>query len=106
MRIALLLFLVVFLSPQPARAAVAAPPGVSATQLIDSGGCRGCHRIAGRGGSLGAALDGVGKRLGRERLRRQLLAARQANPGSAVPSYDHLSPAELELLLDYLAQLQ
>ena len=102
------LLLMGLLLPLLPVAAEQAPPGperVSAPLLLDAGGCRGCHRIGGHGGTLGPDLAGVGQRLSRERLRRQLLAPRQLDPTSAMPAYDHLSAAEIELLLDYLARL-
>lgn len=83
----------------------AEPERVSAPLLIDAAGCRGCHRIEGRGGSLGPDLAGVGRRLGRERLRSQLLEPRSLDPGTPMPAYDHLSTAEIELLLDLLVRL-
>ena len=84
--------------------ATAGPERVSAAILLDAGGCRGCHRIGGRGGSQGPDLAGVGQRLSRERLKRQLQTPRQLDPATLMPAYDHLSPAEIELLLDFLVR--
>lgn len=78
---------------------------VSAPLLVDAGGCRGCHRIAGSGGTVGPDLAGVGRRLSRERLRQQLLAPRRLDAASPMPAYDHLAPAEIELLLNFLVGL-
>lgn len=70
--------------------------------LFKALGCRGCHLVAGRGGSLGPALDGLGGKFSPEQLRRILTTGRD---GSAMPTYDHLTGAELATLLDYLKSL-
>lgn len=81
-----------------------APERVSVPILLDAGGCRGCHRIEGRGGSQGPDLTGVGQRFSRERLRLQLLQPARLDTATTMPAYDHLVPAEIELLLDFLAR--
>ena len=82
---------------------IAAP---SAQELFDAGGCRGCHSLGDRGGSRGAALDKVGKRLDAGRLRLWLLWPQSLAPGTSMPVYDHLSEEQIELLVDYLAGLK
>jgi cytochrome c2 len=77
-----------------------------AIELINSLGCKGCHKINGEGGTLGPALDGVGKRLDEKKIRRQLLDPKSANPGSMMPSFGHLPQKDIETLVDYLDGLK
>ena len=87
-----------------ASPALGAGSTARARELIDSQGCRGCHRIDGRGGDLGPALDNVGKHLSRKQLAALLKNPQAAHPGSMMPSYAHLPPRDLQALVDYLAR--
>jgi mono/diheme cytochrome c family protein len=75
-------------------------------EVFKAQGCRGCHQLDGIGGSLGPALDKVGKRLDQERLRQQLRAPKEVNPSSIMPAYGHLTSADLQALIDYLQGLK
>jgi len=77
-----------------------------AAELIDSLGCKGCHTLNGGGGTLGPALDAVGKRLDGSQIRRQLLDPKAANPGSMMPSYANLPEKDIDALVDYLKDLK
>ena len=101
-RSTLLLLCLVLLGSSPGAAA----DDATARELINSQGCKGCHRIEQDGGSLGPDLKGVGKRLTREALRRQLLDPQGRQPGSIMPSSGHLTTPEIEALIDYLAGLK
>ncbi len=70
--------------------------------LFKALGCRGCHLAGASGGSRGPALDGLGKRLSPKQLRQILSVRREA---SVMPSYGHLTEAELAALLNYLQSL-
>jgi mono/diheme cytochrome c family protein len=75
-------------------------------EIFKAQGCRGCHSLAGVGGAIGPALDGVGKRLDQGQLRLQLVAPKTVNPASTMPAYTHLSAPDLQALLNYLAGLK
>ena len=83
----------------PARAA-------DAQELINSLGCKGCHQIAGSGGALGPALDGVGSRLQEKELRQQMVNPKAKNAASMMPSFSHLPEKDLQTLIDYLKSLK
>ena len=91
-------------SAHAARPLLIAAP--SAQELFDAGGCRGCHRLGGRGGSRGSALDKVGNRLNTDRLRLWLLWPQSLAPGTSMPVYDHLSEEQIKLLVGYLSSLK
>ena len=69
-------------------------------ELVNSLGCKGCHKIGGSGGAMGPALDGLGKRLEDDSIREQLIKG-----GAGMPSYQHLSKEDLDALVDYLEKL-
>jgi ubiquinol-cytochrome c reductase cytochrome b subunit len=89
-----------------AAPAVAAEDSSRGIELLNSLGCKGCHRINGQGGTLGPALDGVGKRLDEQRIRRQLLDPKSVNPGSVMPSFGHLPEQDINTLVDYLGDIK
>lgn len=87
----------------PAAAADAA----RAQDQINALGCKGCHSLKGEGGTLAPALDGVGKRMGKEQIKAQLLDPKKKNPRTMMPSYaKQLSEPDLKNLVDYLAGLK
>lgn len=71
-------------------------------ELIAAAGCRGCHQLSGYGGTVGPALDGVGRRLGRERIAQWMRDPRQLAPKATMPAYDYLSPEEINRIVDFL----
>jgi len=98
--------------PKPAAAAPAAiarpkAPSVPAEieALLKRGGCYGCHRIGKAGGTLGPGLDGVGKRLKRETIRKILTDPRSVNAAARMP-VPSLSEKDRERLADYLSGLK
>ncbi len=74
-------------------------------ELANSLGCKGCHKIEGSGGTMGPALDGVGQRMDEKKIRQKLVNPKEVNPGSMMPSYEHLSDEDLEALIEYLEDL-
>jgi ubiquinol-cytochrome c reductase cytochrome b subunit len=72
-----------------------------ARRLLNALGCKGCHLLAGQGGSVGPALDQLGRRLDAAALLQYLQLP--AAEGQTMPAYDHLPQAELKILADYLA---
>ena len=89
-----------------AAPALAAEDSSRGLELLNSLGCKGCHRINGAGGTLGPALDGVGKRLNAQSIRRQLLDPKSLKPGSVMPSFGHLPEQDINTLVDYLGDLK
>ncbi|MFO7981923.1 MAG: c-type cytochrome [Desulfuromonadales bacterium] len=72
--------------------------------LLNGLGCKACHSFEGQGGRIGPSLDTVGKRLAEDRIRRQLLAPREINPESSMPSYDHLEDWKIDTLVEFLGR--
>ena len=104
MRIAplLLLFAAHLASP---IAGLAAPGNQTlALRLIDSQGCRACHRLngAGVGASIGPELDKVGSRLTGEQLRTKLVNPQKRHANGKISDFSHLQSAEIDALVTYL----
>lgn len=64
-------------------------------------GCRACHSWQGKGGAQAPSLDGVGQRLSRPELERQLTRT----PSRRMPSFAFLRPQDWEALLTFLTGL-
>jgi mono/diheme cytochrome c family protein len=75
-------------------------------EVFKAQGCRGCHQLKGNGGTVGPALDGVGKRMNQKRLRQQIVAHETTQTSAIMPDYRHLPPAEVQALVDYLQGLK
>lgn len=78
----------------------------TALDLIHIQGCKGCHRMNAQGGTSGPALDGIGKRLTYEQIKQKILNPKKNKSTSTMPDYRHLTPIELDQLIDYLAHLR
>ena len=89
-----------------ASAGTSCADDAAALDLIHTQGCKGCHNLAGQGGTLGPALDGVGNRLTHLQLRQKLVNPKKSKPESLMPDYSHLTITELELLTDFLFSLR
>ena len=77
-----------------------------AMSLLHVQGCKSCHTLDDKGGTLGPVLNGVGNRMTHEQLKQKLLNPKKTTPTTLMPDYRHLTPTELELLTDYLARLR
>lgn len=75
-------------------------------KLYQEQGCGGCHRLAGEGGEAGPSLDRVGRRrrYDAEGTMAHIRHPQAAVPDSTMPSYKHLSEAQLRALTAYLFQ--
>lgn len=90
-----------------APAALAAPdPEALARRLLNSQGCKACHRLDGEGASFAPALDKVGSRLSREQLRAKLANPGRQHAGNRIGDFSHLQNDELDALTLFLSQLR
>jgi mono/diheme cytochrome c family protein len=96
-------------SQEAAPAGAPRAPLASAGAIMGQLACVACHKVAGQGGEIGPDLSSIGASRDREYLRRAILApaadlAEGYPPGIMPPNYgDQLYAAELEMLVDYLA---
>jgi nitric oxide reductase subunit C len=82
-------------------AATAAAPvaGAPASFMV----CTGCHSLAGKGGVVGPALDGVAKRYTPDELRAWLKNPEQVKPGTKMPNLS-LSDTTISELVTFLGR--
>jgi len=81
-------------------------PDDSASQLIESLGCRGCHRIQDFGGSLAPDLTAIGTRLTTVEIAEWLTTHPRTGESQMMPSYSTLSAEEIDKLSSYLYNLR
>ncbi len=86
--------------PRPAGLPSSATP-LSAVQLIDQYGCRGCHVIKGAGGSIGPSLDTVFERRDEAWVLKQIANPRANKPDTVMPPFG-LSPEQVATIVEFL----
>jgi len=81
-------------------------PAEQGRRLFDSIGCRNCHTVHGRGGTIGPDLSDEGAR-GRSPawLRRQIRDPKANDPRSVMFPFDHLSDQQVNDLVAYIESL-
>jgi ubiquinol-cytochrome c reductase cytochrome b subunit len=78
------------------------PLELQGAAVLQNKNCRNCHALAGEGGFRGPQLDGVGVRLTRDDLIRQVIQG-----GGEMPAYGkQLKPAEVTALVAFLQTLR
>ncbi|MBW3625128.1 MAG: DmsE family decaheme c-type cytochrome [Armatimonadetes bacterium] len=91
-------------SDSPASKSVGgASPAVIArgAEMYRENNCGSCHRLGGKGGTVGPALDDVASRRTDEWLRVQITNPKAHNPKTIMPAYP-LPPADLDALIAFL----
>jgi mono/diheme cytochrome c family protein len=69
--------------------------------------CDTCHSIAGKGGSVGPSLTGVGSRLSRDQLSKVIYGMKAGDPKSAMPPLPpDTTEQQIKDLVDFLAALK
>ena len=77
-----------------------------ARRLLNSQGCKACHRIEGAGATAGPDLDKVGSRLTREQLRSKLVNPQKRHAAGRITDFSHLQDNEIDALATFLEQRQ
>lgn len=85
--------------------AVAAPPEPEALarRLLNSQGCKACHRIEEAGAITGPNLEKVGSRLTREQLRGKLANPQKSHANGRITDFSHLQAEEIDALTLFLS---
>jgi ubiquinol-cytochrome c reductase cytochrome b subunit len=75
-------------------------------QVFESNGCAGCHKVNGRGGSVGPELSGdTLKGKDRQWLMDQIKNPKSHNPNSIMPPFTNLGQEKIRSLVSYLMSL-
>ncbi len=73
----------------------------SELKLIQVLGCKGCHALAGKGGSLAVSLDHIGNRFTAIEIEKQLIHGKTNNK-NFMPSYKTQSTTDIQNLSSFL----
>ncbi len=93
------------LAPPAAAAPISAASQAAAKPAMFSGVCMSCHQVAGQGGTVGPALDGVGSRMTEIEIATFIGDPQKVRPGTAMPNLGLSEPVKTELA-SYLAGLR
>lgn len=74
-----------------------------ARRLLNSQGCKACHRIEEAGAVTGPSLEKVGSRLTREQIRARLANPEKRHATGRIGDFSHLQPSELDALTLFLS---
>ena len=77
-----------------------------ARRLLNSQGCKACHRIEEAGATSGPDLEKVGSRLTREQLRSKLVNPQRLHAAGRIADFSHLQESEIDALTTFLEQLR
>ena len=101
----LLLLLAIPLGLPPA---VFAQPDTEALarRLLNSQGCKACHRIEEAGATSSPDLEKVGGRLTRAQLRSKLVNPQRLHAAGRIADFSHLQESEIDALTTFLEQLR
>lgn len=68
--------------------------------------CAMCHKVNGRGGTIGPDLSKVGGRMSEAQLKEKLTNPKKSNPGTSMPAFATLPKGEMGALLAYMKGLK
>lgn len=102
MRPPLLITLFISLLPVAATAEPADSEAL-ARRLLNSQGCKACHRIEEAGATTGPSLEKVGGRLPPEQLRAMLVNPQKRHARERIGDFSHLQDHEIEALTLFLS---
>jgi len=81
-------------------AKVGVSPGAA---VFQTKGCMNCHALDGTGGTVGLALDTIGRELSAEQIRAYVRDPKSVDPESMMPPQTRLSDRELEEVAKFLS---
>jgi nitric oxide reductase subunit C len=74
--------------------------------VFQSRGCMNCHSLHGAGGTVGPAMDTIGRRLKFEQIEHYIRNPKAVNPKAMMPAQTTLSEKEFEEVAEFLAKLK
>lgn len=73
-----------------------------ARRLLNSQGCKACHRIDGEGAAAAPDLSKVGSRLDQKQLRHLLSNPQKRHAAGRIADFSHLQEREIDALVTFL----
>ncbi|MEJ2696261.1 MAG: c-type cytochrome [Candidatus Sulfobium sp.] len=93
-------------SPAPSEAGRKSPGIKKGEQIFQSKGCTGCHKVFGKGGSVGPELSGgTLKGKSRQWIEDQIRNPKSHFPNSVMPSFSGMSKEDIDDLVSYLMSM-
>ena len=77
-----------------------------ARRLLNSQGCKACHRLDDAGASFAPDLSKVGSRLTRQQLHDRLVNPAHRHAGGRIADFSHLQGDEIDALTEFLSRRQ
>jgi cytochrome c2 len=77
-----------------------------ARRLLNSQGCKACHRLDDTGAGFAPDLSKVGSRLNPQQLRDRLVNPAHRHAGGRIADFSHLQANEIDALTLFLSQRQ
>ncbi|MBF8259428.1 MAG: hypothetical protein HW377_1802 [Actinobacteria bacterium] len=84
-------------------ASVGVSPGAA---VFQSKGCMNCHALKGTGGTVGPALDTVGRKMSTEQIERYVRNPESVNPKAMMPPQKGLTDRELDEVSKFLSSMK
>ena len=91
--------------PREGRKSIPFPEELTGEPLFNEH-CLGCHKVRGKGGSLGPDLSAVGARRDSRSMEQVIREPSRVFPGTVMPAYDRFSKRQVDSLVDYLSTLK
>jgi cytochrome c551/c552 len=97
--------LIILLASLPPVVAAAGPTDAEALAryLLNSQGCKACHRIEEAGAKTGPNLEKVGRRLSPEQMRATLVNPQKRHADGRIGDFSYLQDHEIEALVLFLS---
>jgi nitric oxide reductase subunit C len=76
-----------------------------AAALVAQENCLACHSLGGEGGSVGPRLEWIGGRRDASYVARYLASPTGVAPGSRMPSFEHLSEGQRQMIGEFIVSL-
>jgi len=73
-----------------------------ARNLINSQGCKACHKLDGNGGVISGSFEAMRDKLTRTQVRSQLVNPERKHDNGKIPDFSHLSEKEIDVLVNFI----
>jgi cytochrome c553 len=83
-------------------ASAVAADDAEARKLMNSQGCKACHRLEGDGGTAAASFEEIRASRSRAEIRSQLVNDAHRHGDGRIPDFSHLSDEEIGALVDFI----
>lgn len=90
----------------PIRAEQSSGDEALARRLLNSQGCKACHRFEGGTTQTGPALEEISQQLNRSQIYNQLVNPAGEHGNGLIPDFSHLSDEEIQAIVSFVHTLR